>query len=73
MSREAPAADQFASMIEGLRAAGMTYREIAERSHVSHGTVWRAANGMAKEPLYSTYTKIERLAEKLGALPKHGR
>jgi hypothetical protein len=51
----------------------MTYREIAERSHVSHGTIWRHANGEGKEPLFSTYRAIERLAEKVGTLPRDGR
>ncbi len=67
------AADQFQLMVETLHNSGLSYREIGERTQVSQTTIWRAANCMVKEPLHSTFVRVERLAEKVGTLPKDGR
>lgn len=51
----------FVGMIAGLEATGTSRAEIARQCHVSRGTVWRLAEGVVKEPTWSTGHKIEQL------------
>jgi transcriptional regulator with XRE-family HTH domain len=56
--------DRFQGMVEALRAAGLSYRDIGHGAHLSHATIHRIANGEARRPSYDTFLKIERLYEK---------
>jgi transcriptional regulator with XRE-family HTH domain len=58
-------ADQFAAMIAGLESSGLSRSEIAEQAHLSRSTVWRLAEGMAREPTHESFVKVSRLAEKV--------
>jgi transcriptional regulator with XRE-family HTH domain len=53
--------ENFAAMIAGLEATGISRTEIARQCHVSRGTVWRLAQGIGKEPTWSTGRSIEQL------------
>ncbi len=57
-------ADQFASLIAGLEAVGLSRSEIATSCHVTRATIWRLAAGEAREPTFATVRRIERLYEK---------
>jgi predicted transcriptional regulator len=62
--------EQFASMIAGLEAVGMTRSEIAREAHCSRMTVWRYAEGMAIDPKYQTVRSIETLCFSRGVKPE---
>jgi transcriptional regulator with XRE-family HTH domain len=52
-------ADQFDSLIAGLRTeGGLSVEQIAERSGVSHSTLYRLVNREVREPLLSSYVKL---------------
>jgi hypothetical protein len=61
--REPPPGQKLERMVGALKAAGMTYKDIAQAAHVSHAAAWRAGNGQMSQPLYNTFTRIERLYE----------
>jgi transcriptional regulator with XRE-family HTH domain len=50
--------DAFAAMISGLEANGVTRPEIVRRTGLSKNTIWRLANGEAREPKYETVQKV---------------
>lgn len=52
--------DQFASMLDGLTAAGLSMAAIAQRSGLSRGMLYRIRNGDLREPLLSSYIKLGR-------------
>jgi transcriptional regulator with XRE-family HTH domain len=57
-------ADQFASLIAGLEAIGLSRSEIATTCRLSRANVWRLAAGEARNPSFATVRKIEKLYEK---------
>jgi transcriptional regulator with XRE-family HTH domain len=50
--------DAFAAMISGIEANGVPRPEIARRTGLSKNTIWRLANGEAREPKYETVQKV---------------
>ncbi|UXN60909.1 helix-turn-helix domain-containing protein [Phyllobacterium zundukense] len=63
-------AEQFASLIAGLEAAGMSRDLIAKQCGLSRASVWRLAAGEARTPTYGTVRSLERLYEtKVGPSP----
>ena len=58
-------AENFAAMIAGLEATGISQQEIARRTGVSRATVWRMATGMGRNHRHSTVLRIEQLHEKV--------
>lgn len=57
--------DEFAAMISGLEACGISRPEIARRARISCNTVWRLASGEAKQPKYETIQKVMDLKQKV--------
>lgn len=55
--------EQFASMIAGLEAAGLSRSDIARQADVSKATVTRLGNGNGKAPGYVTVEKIKSLSD----------
>ncbi|WP_026618571.1 transcriptional regulator with XRE-family HTH domain [Ensifer sp. WSM1721] len=51
------------TMIARLKASGLTPSMIARESGISRMTVWRIANGDARQPSYDTVHRIERVYE----------
>lgn len=49
-------------MICGLEAGGLSRTEIAREAKVSRMTVWRLAEGVAREPSYHTIERINGVA-----------
>ena len=56
-------AEDFASIIAGLEATGLSRTEIAREAHLSRMTVWRLAEGEAREPSFRVVSSIERVYE----------
>ena len=61
-----PTGDEFASMVAALEASGLSRTEIAAEAHVSRMTVWRFAEGLAREPSVRTVSKIAAVVERHG-------
>lgn len=57
-------------MIAGLEASGMTRTEIATEARVSRMSVWRYAEGEAKDPKYATVQRITALCFSRGVKPE---
>ena len=53
--------EHFAAMIASLEASGVSRTEIARECHVSRATVWRLAEGVIREPTWTTGRRIEQL------------
>ena len=58
MSRDPTGVEQMESMVAELMKAGLTPRQIARESGVSHNTIWRLANRQAPQPMWSTFCKL---------------
>jgi predicted transcriptional regulator len=66
MPHDPTSSERLESMMEALRHdAGMNPGEIARQAHISRTTVWRLAGGVARQPLYETGVRIERLYTKI--------
>lgn len=52
--------EHFEALIKGLEASGVSRTEIARECHVSRATVWRLAEGVVREPAFSTGQRIEQ-------------
>jgi hypothetical protein len=53
--------EHFADMIASLEATGISRTEIARQCHVCRGTIWRLAEGIGREPAWSTGHRIQEL------------
>ncbi|MDW5313351.1 helix-turn-helix transcriptional regulator [Rhizobium sp. PL01] len=60
-----PVPDHIALMIHDLRQSGLSANEIAERCHLSRTTLWRLAQGEARDPAYDSVRKVEQLHGKI--------
>lgn len=67
--------DELASMISGLETvAGLSRAQIARAAGVSRMTVWRYAEGEARQPSHDSYERIDKLCRKVGVVAvKDGR
>lgn len=54
-------AEDFASIIAGIEATGLSRTEIALAAGLSRQTVWRIAEGFAVEPSFRVISSIERV------------
>jgi transcriptional regulator with XRE-family HTH domain len=61
MRKQPDPAEQFQSMLAALKNEGLSYRQIATASGVSHASIWRLAEGITHRPSYQTGFAIERL------------
>jgi DNA-binding XRE family transcriptional regulator len=61
MRNEPSPVDRLASMLTGLRAAGMTPSEIARQCGVSRQSLWRFEVGESRMPSHAVFTRLERL------------
>lgn len=59
-------AARFQSMLAGLRSGGVTYRELSRQSGVSAATLWRLAEGEAKQPSFEVVARVTRVWERAG-------
>ncbi|MDW5315498.1 hypothetical protein [Rhizobium sp. PL01] len=60
-----PVPGHIAGMIHDLRKSGLSTNEIAEQCHLSRNTLWRLAQGEARDPAYASIVKIEKLHGKI--------
>ena len=59
--RDPPPSARLEDMVGELRGTGMSLRQIAEATRLSHASIWRAGVGAVREPSFSTYSKIAEL------------
>jgi hypothetical protein len=55
-------AREFEALIAGLEGRGLTRSEIASQTGLSRMTIWRFANGMAREPSHRVVSRLETFA-----------
>lgn len=55
--------DRFDALIAGLEQSGYTRTDIATATGLSRQTIWRFANGMARDPKHDTAVRIKNFAE----------
>lgn len=60
-------------MINGLKAAGLTRREIVKQTGLSRMTIWRAGIGEARAPSHETFVRLDKLCRKVGVAPDGNR
>lgn len=60
--------EQFAAMITGLEAAGLSRTDIARQADVSKATITRLGNGDAIRPGYDTIAKLKNLQDSVRVL-----
>lgn len=61
--------EQYAGMIAGLEAEGLSVDEIARRSGVGRSTVYRHRAGDARLPTHETVVRIKSVYESLRVPP----
>ena len=64
-------AQRFQSMVSGLRSTGQSYRDLSNVCGVSAATLWRLAEGEAKQPSFEVVAKITRAWERAGRPDGH--
>lgn len=64
--------EQFAGMIAGLEASGMTPTEIMRETGVPKSTYYRIRSGEARAPAYATISPIQRLFKNRTTVPPMG-
>lgn len=62
----------FAAMISGLEAQGVTRPEIVRRTGLSKNTIWRLASQEAREPKFDTVQKVLDLKARVDRVIRTG-
>lgn len=66
--------ERIASMIEGLKAEGLTASQIARESGLSRHSLWRYTVGEARQPSLQSFDKLALVCRAHGLpIPQPGR
>lgn len=62
--RKAIGPDEFAGMVAGLEQVGFSRTEIARETGLARTTIWRAANGMWREPDHQSVVRLDSVFQR---------